>query len=169
MNRVGMGFDQHRLTAGRPLIIGGVEIDYPRGLEGHSDADVLLHALMDALLGAAGRKDIGHHFPPGDPRYRGISSLDLLSRVRELLDRDNWQLINADLVLIAEAPKMAPYIDKMGERIAFALGVSKTRVSVKATTTEGLGPCGRGEGIAAAAVVLLEEKKPARPAAHEAE
>ena len=164
-----MGFDQHRLTADRPLIIGGIEIDYSLGLEGHSDADVLLHALMDALLGAAGQKDIGYHFPPGDPCYRGVSSLDLLFRVREMLDRDYWQLVNADLVIIAEAPKMAPYIDKIGERIASALGVSKTRISVKATTTEGLGSCGRGEGIAAAAVVLLEKKKHAQPEAHEAE
>ncbi|OPL10042.1 MAG: 2-C-methyl-D-erythritol 2,4-cyclodiphosphate synthase [Firmicutes bacterium ML8_F2] len=164
-----MGFDQHRLTAGRPLVIGGVEIDFPRGLEGHSDADVLLHALMDALLGAAGQRDIGFHFPPDDSRYRGISSLELLVQVKDLIERDDWQLANADLVVIAEEPKMAPYIEKMNQKIASALGVAKTRVSVKATTTEGLGSCGRGEGIAAAAVVLLEKKYHARPAVHEAE
>lgn len=164
-----MGFDQHRLTAGRPLVIGGVEIDFPRGLEGHSDADVLLHALMDALLGAAGQRDIGFHFPPDDSRYRGISSLELLAQVRDLLERDCWQLVNADLVIIAEEPKMAPYIEKINQRIASAMGVSKTRVSVKATTTEGLGSCGRGEGIAATAVVLLEKKSHARPVVNEAE
>lgn len=164
-----MGFDQHRLVAGRPLLIGGVEINYSRGLEGHSDADVLLHALMDALLGAAGQRDIGFHFPPDDCRYRGISSLELLVQVRELLDRDCWQLVNADLVIIAEEPKMAPYIEKINQKITSALGVSKTSVSVKATTTEGLGSCGRGEGIAAAAVVLLEKKNHDRPAVNEAE
>ncbi len=169
MNRVGIGFDLHRLAEKRPLILGGVEIEHPRGLEGHSDADVLLHALMDALLGAAGKRDIGFYFPPGEERWRGVSSLELLAEVKKVLERERWALVNADLVIIAEAPALAPHIEAMQENIAACLSAKKKRVTIKATTTEGLGPCGREEGIAAQAVVLLEKTALAGPAGQEAE
>jgi len=169
MNRVGIGFDLHRLTENRALVLGGVRIEYHRGLDGHSDADVLIHALIDALLGAAGLGDIGYHFPSDDQSYCGISSLTLLGRVKVLLDREGWKLGNADMVIIAEAPVIAPYIEGMRENIAAALDAAKSRISVKATTTEGLGVCGRQEGIAAQAVVLLEKTAHPGPTGHEAE
>ena len=156
-----MGFDLHRLVSGRPLVLGGVVVDHHLGLEGHSDADVLLHALADALLGAVALGDIGRHFPPGDDQYRGISSLILLDKVKKMLDDRGWKVINVDTVIIAEEPHLAPYVDQMGEKIAAVLAVSHCRISIKATTTEGLGVCGRKEAIAAQAVVLLEkEDKP---------
>ncbi len=169
MNRVGIGYDLHRLVEGRPLVLGGVEIGHHLGLEGHSDADVLLHALSDALLGAACLGDIGFHFPPGEERYRDISSLVLLRQVREKLERDRWKVVNADTVIIAEAPRLAPHIEAMRENIAEALDVPRGAVSVKATTTEGLGICGREEAVAAQAVALLEKQAPPGPTGQEAE
>ena len=168
MNRVGTGYDLHRLAAGRPLILGGVAIEHHLGLEGHSDADVLLHALADALLGAVALGDIGRYFPSGDEQYRGISSLILLARVREMLEEIGWKVINADCVVIAEEPKLAPYIDQMCQKIAAVLVVPRCRISVKATTTEGLGVCGREEAIAAQAVVLLEKEERHCPTGKEA-
>jgi len=155
--RMGIGIDFHRLVPGRKLILGGVEVPFELGLEGHSDADVLLHAICDALLGAAALGDIGRHFPPGDPAYKDISSLVLLERVRELLAQAGYLPLQLDSVVIAEAPKLAPYIGEMRERIAGALGLPLGAVSVKATTSEGLGPLGRGEGIAAWAVALIRK------------
>ncbi len=157
MNRVGTGYDVHRLVENRPLVLGGVTINYHLGLEGHSDADVLVHALIDALLGAAGLRDIGFYFPPDDSRYQNINSLDLLAVVVTKLEENKWCLVNADTIIIAEAPKLSAYIEQMRDKLAEVLGVTKGRVAVKATTTEGLGFCGRGEGIAAQAVVLLEK------------
>ncbi len=168
MNRVGTGYDLHRLAKNEDLILGGVKIEHHLGLRGHSDADVLVHALIDALLGAAALGDIGIHFPPGDPRFRGISSLELLKETRDMLSRERWHLINADSVIIAEKPLLAPYIEAMRSNIAGILAVPLCRVSVKATTTEGLGVCGREEGIAAQAVVLLEKGGHPGPAGHEA-
>ena len=155
--RVGMGIDFHRLVPGRKLVLGGVEIPFELGLAGHSDADALLHAICDALLGAAALGDIGHHFPPGDPAYMDISSLELLARVRELLAQAGYLPLQLDSVVIAEAPKLAPYIEEMRGRIAACLGLPVGAVSVKATTSEGLGPLGRGEGIAAWAVALIRK------------
>ncbi|MCD5408558.1 2-C-methyl-D-erythritol 2,4-cyclodiphosphate synthase [Candidatus Bipolaricaulota bacterium] len=155
--RVGIGVDFHRLVRGRRLFLGGVEIPFQLGLAGHSDADVLLHAICDALLGAAALGDIGRHFPPGDPAYKDISSLELLARVRELLAEGGYLPLQLDSVVIAEAPKLAPYIGEMRGRIAEALGLPVGAVSVKATTSEGLGPMGRGEGIAAWAVALIRK------------
>lgn len=153
--RIGTGYDVHRLTEGRDCILGGVKIPYEKGLLGHSDADVLLHAIMDALLGAAALGDIGKHFPDTDEKYRGISSLELLKRVGELLT-DNFFLIeNIDATIIAQAPKMRPHIDAMRINIAEALQLDLSQVSVKATTEEGLGFTGSGEGISAQAVCLL--------------
>ena len=157
--RIGYGYDVHRLTAGRPLVLGGVTIPWERGLLGHSDADVLLHALMDALLGAAALGDIGKLFPDSDPRYRGIDSRKLLRRVAVLLEREGYAVGNVDMTLVAQRPKVAPYIEAMRANIAADLGVSITRVSVKATTEEGLGFTGAGEGIAAHAVCLLEQRE----------
>ena len=154
--RVGLGIDFHRLGPGRRLVLGGVEVPFELGLLGHSDADVLLHAICDALLGAAGLGDIGQHFPPGDPRYRDISSLLLLERVRELLTEAGWLPLQVDAVVVAERPKLAPYIPEMRARIAETLGVPEAAVSVKATTSEGMGPMGRGEGISAFAVALIQ-------------
>ena len=155
--RIGYGYDVHRLTAGRSLVLGGVTIPWERGLLGHSDADVLLHALMDALLGAAALGDIGKLFPDSDPRYRGIDSRKLLRRVAVLLEREGYAVGNVDMTLVAQRPKVAPYIEAMRANIAADLGVSITRVSVKATTEEGLGFTGSGEGMAAHAVALLEK------------
>lgn len=160
MFRTGIGYDLHPLASGRPLVLGGVEINHPVGLAGHSDADVLVHALMDALLGAAGLPDIGHHFPPGDERCRGASSLGLLGRVREMVESKNLAVVNCDTVVVAEQPRLAPHVRTMAANIAAVLGLAPERVSVKATTTEGLGACGRGEAIAAQAVVLLRETGP---------
>ncbi|MDZ7583497.1 MAG: 2-C-methyl-D-erythritol 2,4-cyclodiphosphate synthase [Thiobacillus sp.] len=153
--RVGHGFDVHALVEGRKLIIGGVDIPYERGLAGHSDADVLLHAICDALLGAAGLGDIGRHFPDTDATFAGIDSRILLRRVAEQLRERAWQVGNIDATIIAQAPKMAPHIARMTAHIADDLGVALDRVNVKATTTEKLGFTGRGEGIAAEAVCLI--------------
>lgn len=154
--RVGMGYDVHRLTAGRKLILGGVEIPYGKGLLGHSDADVLVHAVMDALLGAAALGDIGKHFPDTDPEYEGISSIRLLEHVGRLLDEKGYVIENIDATIIAQRPKMRPYIDQMRESIAEALKIETDQVNVKATTEEGLGFTGSGEGISSQAVCALE-------------
>jgi 2-C-methyl-D-erythritol 2,4-cyclodiphosphate synthase len=156
MIRCGNGYDAHRLAAGRKLILGGVEIPFERGLDGHSDADVLCHAIADALLGAVGEGDIGHHFPNTDESIRGISSIELLQRVNALLGEIHARAVNVDATLIAEAPKIAPHIPAMREKIAAALHLETSRVSIKATTNEGLGAIGRGEGMAAMAVATVE-------------
>jgi 2-C-methyl-D-erythritol 2,4-cyclodiphosphate synthase len=155
--RIGQGYDVHRLVAGRPLILAGVSLNHPAGLglDGHSDADVLVHALMDALLGALSLGDIGQHFPPGDPRWKDADSLLLLERVMALVRERGWGLINVDLVVVAERPKLRPHIEAMRANLAERLAISADRVGVKATTNEGLGPTGREEGIAAYAVALL--------------
>lgn len=157
--RVGTGFDVHRLTAGRKLIIGGVDIPAEEGLLGHSDADVLLHAICDALLGAAGLGDIGRHFPDSDPKYKGISSLVLLEEVRRLLAAGGFRVHNIDATIVAERPRMAPHIPAMTVNIAAAAGVDRSSVNVKATTTEGLGYTGRGEGMAAYAVCAIGKEE----------
>ena len=156
--RIGQGYDVHRLTEGRPLILGGVEIPCEMGLLGHSDADVLLHAVMDALLGAAAMGDIGQHFPDTDEAYRGISSLALLSKVGELLQENGFLIENIDSTIIAQWPKLAPYRRQMEENIARTLGIETDQVNVKATTEEKLGFTGDGSGIAAHAVALITEK-----------
>ena len=153
--RVGMGYDVHRLTEGRDLIIGGVKIPYEKGLLGHSDADVLLHAISDALLGAAALGDIGKHFPDTDPAYKGISSLILLEKVGDLISEKGYLIENVDATIIAQAPKMRPHVDAMRENIAKALKIEISQVNVKATTEEGLGFTGSGEGISSQAVCLL--------------
>ena len=155
--RIGHGYDVHRLTEGRALILGGVEIPYEKGLLGHSDADVLTHAVMDALLGAAALGDIGKLFPDSDAAYKGISSIELLKRVKERLAEAGFETVNLDATILAQVPKLAPYRDEMRGNIACALGIPVSRVSVKATTEEGLGFTGSGEGIAAHAVALLEQ------------
>ncbi len=157
MIRIGQGYDVHRLIEGRKLILGGVEIPHPKGLLGHSDADVLLHAICDALLGAAALGDIGTHFPDHDPAYEGISSLILLQSCRKLLWECGYTVGNLDATIIAQQPKLAPYLPQMRQAIAKGLKVPIDRISIKATTEEGLGFSGREEGIAASAVVLLEE------------
>ena len=154
--RIGHGYDVHRLVEGRKLIMGGVEIPYEKGLLGHSDADVLLHAVSDALLGALALGDIGKHFPDTDPRYKGADSIALLRHVAALVRESGWQLGNQDATVLAQAPKLAPHREQMRGNIAAALGLPVSRVSVKATTEEGLGFTGSGEGIAAHAVALLE-------------
>jgi len=154
--RVGIGFDAHRLAPGRPLVLGGVTIPFPRGLDGHSDADVIAHAVMDALLGAAGRGDIGALFPPGDPAYRGADSMRLLGRVRVLLAEHGWRAAHIDVVVMAEAPRLAPHAEAMRAAMARALETDPSRISIKATTLEGMGAIGREEGIAAQAVASLE-------------
>ncbi len=153
--RVGTGFDAHALEEGMPLVLGGVTIDYPRGLAGHSDGDVLAHALTDAVLGAAGLEDIGALFPSGDPALAGADSLELLTRAWEQVRARGWHLANADVVLVGEQPRLAPHRDEMRRRLAAALGVDPELVAVRATTTDGLGFAGRGEGLAAQAVALL--------------
>lgn len=153
--RVGHGVDVHRLVAGRKLIIGGVEIPFELGLDGHSDADVLLHALADAILGAIGERDIGSWFPNTDQKWRGVSSLVLLTEVWRIASERGWALGNIDATVIAEAPKLAPYIAQMKERIAETLSIDVSQIGIKATTSEGLGFQGRAEGISADAVVLL--------------
>ena len=157
--RVGLGYDVHRWVEGRDLILGGVKIPYEKGLLGHSDADVLLHALTDALLGAAALGDIGRHFPDTDERYRGISSLILLEKAYTLVKERGYSLGNADMVIILQKPKLKEYIPFMEENIAGALSCEKERISVKATTEEGLGFTGQGEGVSAKAIVLLEKMK----------
>ncbi|MDR0569928.1 MAG: 2-C-methyl-D-erythritol 4-phosphate cytidylyltransferase [Clostridiales Family XIII bacterium] len=156
--RIGTGLDAHRLVVDRPLVLGGVNIPHDKGLLGHSDADVLVHALMDALLGAAALGDIGKLFPDTEPAYEGISSMALLSVVTEMLEKEGWRIVNADVVVIAETPRLAPYGDRIRENLASAMRTDVAAVSVKATTTEGMGFPGRGEGIAAQAVVLLRAK-----------
>lgn len=154
--RIGQGYDVHRLVAGRPLVLGGERIPFEYGLEGWSDADVLLHALGDALLGAAGLGDLGAHFPPGEERWRGASSVELVRHVVSLVAERGWRAVNCDLTLLAQAPRLAPYRDAIRRRVADLLAVAPDEVGLKATTNEGLGALGRGEGIAALAVVLLE-------------
>lgn len=157
MIRSGIGYDVHRLVEGRKLVLGGVEIAHDRGLDGHSDADVLSHAIADALLGAMGEGDIGHHFPNTDEGIRGISSLEILRHVRSLLAEKNARATNIDATLIAEAPKLQPHIPLMRSKLGSALGCDASRVNIKATTNEGLGTIGRGEGIAAMAVAVVED------------
>ena len=158
MFRVGMGFDVHRLVEGRELWLGGVKIDYEKGLLGHSDADVAIHALCDAILGAANLGDIGHHFPDKDPKYKGIDSKKLLVEVNRLIDAQGYVLGNADITICCEQPKINPHIVAMQDVLAWCLNCSAMNISIKATTTEKLGYTGRGEGIAAYAVVLLKKK-----------
>ncbi len=153
--RIGTGYDVHRMTKGRELVLGGVKIPCERGLLGHSDADVLVHAVMDALLGAAALGDIGRHFPDSDEKYRGISSLKLLEQVGALVQQEHYIVGNIDATIIAQRPKLAPFIELMRDNIAAVLGISRSQVNVKATTEEGLGFTGSGEGIAAQAAVLL--------------
>jgi 2-C-methyl-D-erythritol 2,4-cyclodiphosphate synthase len=156
MIRCGIGYDIHRFAEGRRLMLGGVEIAHPRGLEGHSDADVLSHAIADALLGAIGTGDIGQHFPNTDESIRGISSIEILKRVTKLLAEKKARVVNVDASVIIEAPKLAPHVPAMRQKIAAAIGVSQLNVSVKATTNEKLGSIGRGEGIAAIAIATVE-------------
>ena len=157
--RVGMGYDVHRLAEGRNLILGGVQIPWEKGLLGHSDADVLIHAIMDALLGAAALGDIGRHFPDTDPAYEGISSVMLLKHVAELLQENGYGITNIDATIIAQKPKMAPHIPQMRENIADALGIGLSALNIKATTEEGMGFTGRGEGIASQAICLLHTRE----------
>ncbi len=154
--RIGVGFDAHPLTAGRRLVLGGVDIPFDKGLNGWSDADVLTHAIIDALLGAAALGDIGSHFPPGEPEYKGISSLVLLKRVKDKLQKNGWQIENVDATVVAEQPRLRDFIDQMREQLGRTLGIAASRVSVKASTSARLGFTGRGEGIAAWAVALLK-------------
>lgn len=156
--RAGIGYDAHSLTPGRRLVLGGVDIPFEQGLSGWSDADVLTHAVMDALLGAAALGDIGSHFPPGEPEYKDISSLILLGRVKDELSESGWQVNNIDATIVAERPKLRDFIDQMREQLSRTLGINISRVSVKASTSDGLGFTGRGEGISAYAVATLEEK-----------
>lgn len=155
--RVGIGFDAHRLEKGRRLVLGGVEVPCERGLSGHSDADVLIHALIDSLLGAGGKGDIGHHFPDDDPRYQDISSRELLTSTYQLLAREGLRVGNVDAVIAAQEPRLSPHVGAMRAGLAELLHVDVSRVNVKATTTEGMGFTGRGEGIASWVVVCLEE------------
>jgi len=154
--RIGLGFDVHAFQAGRKLVLGGVEIDYPVGLAGHSDADVLTHSIMDAILGACGLGDIGIHFPDSDMKYKNISSLLLLEEVRKKMEGKDFSIVNIDSILVMQKPKVSNYIAGMRKNIAGTLKIDESDVNVKATTTEGLGFCGRGEGIAAKCVVLLK-------------
>ncbi len=158
---IGFGYDSHRLATGRPLILGGKEIPHDRGLLGHSDADVLIHAVCDAILGAAAAGDIGRHFPDTDPAYRGISSLLLLKRVREIAGAKGYRVSNVDSTIVLERPKLAPHLGEMAGNIAAALGIQPDRVNVKAKTNEGMGLVGAGEGAAAFAVVFLETEESA--------
>ena len=157
--RIGIGYDVHALAAGRRLVLGGIEVPFERGLSGWSDADVLTHAIMDALLGAAALGDIGRHFPPGDPQYKGISSLKLLEKVRDLLDENGWQVSNVDATIVAERPKLSEHMKKMREKLCQTLGINVGQVSIKASTSDGLGFTGRGEGIAALALATVKEKE----------
>ena len=163
MTRVGLGFDVHRLVEGRALWLGGVNIPWERGLLGHSDADVAIHALCDALLGAAALRDIGYHFPDTDPQYKGIDSRLLLQHVMRLLDEQGYCLGNCDITICAEQPKLNPHIPAMQQELARCMGCAPGQVSIKATTTERLGYTGRGEGIAAYAVALIQEKGTPEP------
>ena len=156
MNRIGHGYDAHRFAAGAKLVLGGVAIEFDRGLAAHSDGDVLVHALCDALLGAAGLGDIGRHFPDSSPEFAGIDSRILLRRVVALLRKERFAVVNADVTVIAQAPRLAPHLDRMCVNLASDLGIGDDAINVKATTTEGMGFAGRGEGIAVHAVVLIE-------------
>lgn len=156
--RIGQGFDVHRLVEGRPLFICGVRLDHTHGLLGHSDADVAIHALCDAILGAAALRDIGYHFPDTDPRYKGIDSKRLLAEVCRLIRHEGWEIGNTDITIMAEAPKFKPHIEEMRATLADVMDTAVGNVSVKATTTEGLGFTGRREGIAAQAVALIHRK-----------
>jgi 2-C-methyl-D-erythritol 2,4-cyclodiphosphate synthase len=156
--RVGLGYDIHRLAGGRGLYLGGIKIPYPAGLAGHSDGDCLVHALIDALLGAAGEPDIGRLFPDTDPAYRGIRSIVLLEKVVSRLRRRRWGVLSADLLVVAEAPKLAPYIDEMKQALCPTLGLTPGRLGIKAKTNEGLGLIGRGKAVACWAVVLVEKR-----------
>ena len=157
MIRIGQGYDVHQLVKNRPLVLGGVTIEHEKGLAGHSDADVLIHSLCDALLGAAGKGDIGKHFPDSDSSYRNIDSRILLREVMSLLQRESWQLVNADLTIIAQEPKLAPHIGEMCRLLGSDMNIETGQLNIKATTTEQLGFCGRQEGIAVQAVVLIEK------------
>jgi len=159
MMRIGHGYDVHRLVEGRPLILGGVQVSYERGLLGHSDADVLTHAVMDALIGALGLGDIGRHFPDTDEKYRGADSLALLEHVIELVRREGYTIGNIDATIIAQQPKLAPYIEEMKQNLARVMGACPSAVNIKATTEEGLGFSGAGDGMAAHAVVILVKEK----------
>ena len=154
--RIGVGHDVHRLVAGRRLVLGGVDIPFEKGLEGWSDADALIHAIIDALLGAAGLGDIGRHFPPGVEEYKGISSLNLLDRVRTELSAAGWEVGNVDATIVAEKPRLSGYMKEMREKLAQALGISPEQINTKAGTNEGMGFTGRGEGIEVIAVALIE-------------
>lgn len=158
MIRIGQGYDIHPFADGRRLVLGGVGFDHPRGLAGHSDADCLVHAIMDALLGAAGLPDIGHHFPPGDPAWKDADSIAMLRMVGERIDHAGWAVGNLDATVVAEEPKIAPHLSRMKARIAGALMIDPSAVGIKATTSERLGALGRGEGIACLAVALLSRK-----------
>ena len=157
--RVGFGYDIHPFVAGRPLILGGIEVPFPYGLEGHSDADVLIHALCDALLGAIAAGDIGKHFPNTDPQYKDIQSTILLQRVNALLREGGFYVVNADATIVAEQPRLAPFLPRMAQRLSEVLEIDLGRINVKATTSEGLGPVGRREGMAAYAVALVGETR----------
>ena len=154
--RIGFGYDVHRLVQGRPLILGGLTIPFGKGLLGHSDADVLTHAVMDAILGALGKGDIGRHFPDSDPMYKGANSLSLLKEVEEILHHEGFMVNNLDATIVAQEPKLTKYLEEMGKKLSHVLGVDPGSVNVKATTSEGLGFCGRGEGLAAYAVVTVK-------------
>lgn len=159
MIRVGSGFDAHRFSDGRKLMIGGVEIPHAKGLRGHSDADVLLHALADALLGAAGLDDIGTHFPDSDKKWKDASSALFIGGIRKMLKKKKWKIVNADLTIISEAPKIGPHRAKIKKSVAELLGISAEAINIKATSTDQMGAIGRGEGIAAHAIVLIERKR----------
>jgi len=158
--RAGIGYDVHPLVKGRPLVLGGVRVPFARGLSGHSDADVLVHAIIDALLGAAALRDIGTHFPDTDPQYEGISSIILLQRIGDMLCDRGFRVENVDATIVAEQPRLAGYIDEMCRNVSEALAISRDQVSVKASTSSGLGFLGRGEGIAAHAAALIEVRSP---------
>jgi 2-C-methyl-D-erythritol 2,4-cyclodiphosphate synthase len=160
--RVGQGFDVHRLVAGRALRLGGIDVPHARGLEGHSDGDCVLHAACDALLGAAGLGDMGHHFPSRDPRWRGVDSRVFLGEVRRRLAEEGWAVVNLDVTIVAQEPLLGPHLETMQAAIAGVLGVAPGQVSVKAKSTDNLGALGRGEGLAALATVLLERDTPAK-------
>jgi 2-C-methyl-D-erythritol 2,4-cyclodiphosphate synthase len=157
--RVGIGYDVHPLTSGRRLVLGGIDIPFDKGLSGWSDADVLTHAIIDALLGAAALGDIGSHFPPGEPQYKDISSLVLLKKVKDELVENGWRIVNIDATIVAEKPKLRDFIDQMRQQVSQTLGIASSQVSVKASTSAGLGLVGRGEGIAAYAVVMVQGRK----------
>jgi 2-C-methyl-D-erythritol 2,4-cyclodiphosphate synthase len=158
--RVGIGYDSHRYAAGRRLVLGGVDIPHSHGLTGHSDADAVAHAVTDALLGAAGLGDIGTHFPPADDRWKDADSIDLLRRTLRLLEEHNYQVVNVDVTVVCEAPKLLPHVPAMRARLAGTLGIAPTHVSVKGKTNEGMGWIGRGEGVATMAVALIDSIEP---------